>query len=236
MKRDCRSSPFDLCVYRLAQEAGDLSNKNDGHNYGNNELEADIQELGALELEAFGGFNFFADHLGAEYPADEDGHDHGAEGHENAFCDEVIEVQPVSGSCHYGQVEHNGRVVHPGAACYVGAETVKSGGQAYDEGDNSHGDSHLLTGRILTLSNALVDEVSGANFQQRDGGSDSSDENQQVEHEAQQIADEAVQDLRDLMERMVNSGIYLDTGALVGGLARPMDKKLGQIQAQKARA
>ena len=45
-----------------------------------------------------------------------------------------------------------------------------------------------------------------------------------------------LQDLRDLMERMVNSGIYLDTGALVGGLAKPMDKKLGQIQAAKARA
>jgi hypothetical protein len=44
-----------------------------------------------------------------------------------------------------------------------------------------------------------------------------------------------LQDLRDLMERMVNSGIYLDTGALVGGLAKPMDKKLGQIQAAKAR-
>ena len=45
-----------------------------------------------------------------------------------------------------------------------------------------------------------------------------------------------LQDLRDLMEQMVNSGIYLDTGALVGGLAKPMDKKLGQIQAAKARA
>lgn len=44
-----------------------------------------------------------------------------------------------------------------------------------------------------------------------------------------------LQDLRDLMEQMVNAGIYLDTGALVGGLAKPMDKKLGQMQAAKAR-
>lgn len=42
-------------------------------------------------------------------------------------------------------------------------------------------------------------------------------------------------DMVALLERLVNSGIYLDTGALVGGLARPMDKKLGQIQAAKAR-
>lgn len=44
-----------------------------------------------------------------------------------------------------------------------------------------------------------------------------------------------LQDVRDLMEQMVNAGIYLDTGALVGGLAKPMDKKLGQLQAAKAR-
>ena len=44
-----------------------------------------------------------------------------------------------------------------------------------------------------------------------------------------------LQDLRDLMEQLINAGIYLDTGALVGGLAKPMDKKLGQIQAAKAR-
>ena len=44
-----------------------------------------------------------------------------------------------------------------------------------------------------------------------------------------------LQDLRDLMEQLVGAGIYLDTGALVGGLAKPMDKKLGQIQAAKAR-
>lgn len=45
-----------------------------------------------------------------------------------------------------------------------------------------------------------------------------------------------LQDTRDLMEQMLKAGIYLDTGALVGGLAKPMDKKLGQIQAAKARA
>lgn len=45
-----------------------------------------------------------------------------------------------------------------------------------------------------------------------------------------------LQDVRDLMEQLVNAGIYLDTGALVGGLAKPMDKKLGQIRAQKVRA
>ena len=44
-----------------------------------------------------------------------------------------------------------------------------------------------------------------------------------------------LQDVRDLMEQLVNAGIFLDTGALVGGLAKPMDKKLGQIQAAKAR-
>ena len=42
-------------------------------------------------------------------------------------------------------------------------------------------------------------------------------------------------DIADLLEQLVGAGIYLDTGALVGGLARPMDKKLGQIQAAKAR-
>ena len=44
-----------------------------------------------------------------------------------------------------------------------------------------------------------------------------------------------LQDVRDLLEQLANAGIYLDTGALVGGLAKPMDKKLGQIQAAKAR-
>lgn len=44
-----------------------------------------------------------------------------------------------------------------------------------------------------------------------------------------------LQDIRALLEQMTKAGIYLDTGALVGGLAKPMDKKLGQIQAAKAR-
>jgi hypothetical protein len=36
-----------------------------------------------------------------------------------------------------------------------------------------------------------------------------------------------------LLEQLIGAGIYLDTGALVGGLAKPMDKKLGQLQAAK---
>ena len=38
-----------------------------------------------------------------------------------------------------------------------------------------------------------------------------------------------------LLDKISKMGIYLDTGAMVGGLAGPMDKKLGQIQVQKAR-
>jgi hypothetical protein len=45
-----------------------------------------------------------------------------------------------------------------------------------------------------------------------------------------------LQDVRDLLEQLTRAGIYLDTGALVGGLAKPMDKKLGQLQAAKARS
>ena len=44
-----------------------------------------------------------------------------------------------------------------------------------------------------------------------------------------------LQDVRGLLEQLLDAGIYLDTGALVGGLAKPMDKRLGQIQAAKAR-
>lgn len=44
-----------------------------------------------------------------------------------------------------------------------------------------------------------------------------------------------LQDVRDLLEQLVGAGIYMDTGALVGALAKPMDKKLGQLQAVKAR-
>ena len=43
-------------------------------------------------------------------------------------------------------------------------------------------------------------------------------------------------DILELLEKLADMGIYLDTGALVGGLAKPMDRKLGQIQAKKARA
>lgn len=39
-----------------------------------------------------------------------------------------------------------------------------------------------------------------------------------------------------LLEKISRMGIFLDTGAMVGGLAGPMDKKLGQIQAQKERS
>ena len=45
-----------------------------------------------------------------------------------------------------------------------------------------------------------------------------------------------LQDILTALEDLIGAGIYLDTGALVGGLAKPMDKKLGQLQAAKARA
>lgn len=44
-----------------------------------------------------------------------------------------------------------------------------------------------------------------------------------------------LQDIRGLLEQLIEAGIYLDTGALVGGLAKPMNKRLGQLQAAKAR-
>lgn len=42
-------------------------------------------------------------------------------------------------------------------------------------------------------------------------------------------------DMVGLLEQLTGAGIYLDTGALVGGLAKPLDKRLGQLQATKAR-
>jgi hypothetical protein len=45
-----------------------------------------------------------------------------------------------------------------------------------------------------------------------------------------------LQDILEALAEFSGAGIYLDTGALVGSLAKPMDKKLGQIQAAKARA
>lgn len=39
----------------------------------------------------------------------------------------------------------------------------------------------------------------------------------------------------EVLEEISGMKIILDTGALVGGLAKPMDKKLGKLQAQKAR-
>ena len=50
------------------------------------------------------------------------------------------------------------------------------------------------------------------------------------------LSDTLLNDIRDLLGQLVGAGIYLDTGALVGAMAKPMDKKLGQLQAQKARA
>ena len=50
------------------------------------------------------------------------------------------------------------------------------------------------------------------------------------------LSDALLLDIRDLMEKMAGAGIYLDTGALVGAMAKPMDKKLGQLQVAKGRA
>ena len=43
-------------------------------------------------------------------------------------------------------------------------------------------------------------------------------------------------DILEALEEIAGMGIYLDTNALVGGLAKPMDRKLGQLQAAKGRA
>lgn len=40
----------------------------------------------------------------------------------------------------------------------------------------------------------------------------------------------------DVLERLAEAGIYLDTGKLVGALVGPLDKKLGEIAARRARA
>jgi hypothetical protein len=40
----------------------------------------------------------------------------------------------------------------------------------------------------------------------------------------------------DKMDEIAQMGISLDSDQLVGGLARKMDRRLGQLQAQKARA
>ena len=45
-----------------------------------------------------------------------------------------------------------------------------------------------------------------------------------------------LQDILEELIRMAKAGFYLDTGALVGGLAEPMDEALGRLSAQKARA
>ena len=42
-------------------------------------------------------------------------------------------------------------------------------------------------------------------------------------------------DILGALEELLGAGIYLDTGALVGGLVKPLDRKFGQIAAQKAR-
>ena len=42
-------------------------------------------------------------------------------------------------------------------------------------------------------------------------------------------------DILEVLEELSGMGIYLDTNALVGGLAKPMDRKLGQLQATKGR-
>ena len=43
-------------------------------------------------------------------------------------------------------------------------------------------------------------------------------------------------DLLDAVTGMSKMGVYLDRDTLVGGLAEPMDRRLGMIRAQKARA
>lgn len=43
-------------------------------------------------------------------------------------------------------------------------------------------------------------------------------------------------DILHTLGELLGAGIYLDTGALVGGLAKPLDQKFGQIAARKARA
>ena len=45
-----------------------------------------------------------------------------------------------------------------------------------------------------------------------------------------------LQDILAALEELAGMGIFLDTNALVGGLAKPMDRKLGQLQAAKGRA
>lgn len=90
-------------------------------------------------------------------------------------------------------------------------------GQLLGGGDGNG--NEIVTGEAHLMR--MIDRVVGANLAAQSGP------------DAQTVA--LLQDIRGLMAELLRAGIYLDTGALVGGLARPMDKKLGQLQAAKAR-
>lgn len=49
-------------------------------------------------------------------------------------------------------------------------------------------------------------------------------------------AESLLERIADLLEEIAGEGIYLDGNRLVGALAGPLDKRLGQIAVQKARA
>ena len=168
-----------------AEEADHLAGENEGHDDGDDELDAEGEEL----LEGLGGIavrDLVERELRADLPADHDGHEHGAERHHDAFGPAVEEVEPA-----VVPVKHLGRAEDLRRGEAVGAETVGRDEQR-DRGDDD-GDDHndLLAADGLALLGRLVDEVSREHLHQGDGGGDGRDQDQDVEDHAEHAAESA---------------------------------------------
>lgn len=212
-----------LFAFSLQEEVHDLADENDDHADGGDPLEAEVEEAVAPELVT--GLLALCDDevLGLELPADQQAHYQRAEGHQDTFAYDVEEVKPaVYGHRDLACVEllrgHAQQVVGGRDGGAAAAQSVEGDGDADDEGENSRNAGDLLAVGFLALVEVLVDLVGADDLEQGDGRSDSRDEDQEVEHEADEVAEAAhvEEDLLHGGEQESRSGAVLNAESSAG--------------------
>ena len=138
------------------------------------------------------GLALVLDQVG-ELPAQQQGHEQSAQGHQDTLGDHVIQVQPavVPHGVAFAADLQTQQLEGSGDSCTAGAQSVHSGGQGEDEDGNSKEDGNQLAAGVLALGDLLVHHTGGQNFQQSDGGGDGCNEDQEVEQEADHVANHA---------------------------------------------
>lgn len=166
-----------------AQVVDEHTGQNEGHDNGNDEVNAEAIEF-VKERGVFTVMNLSQYVVGLKLTANAQRHEHSANRHCKTFSDEVKEVEPAVDEHHV--VVAAGETENVGRGDAVRAETADSDQNSLNHDGDGDPENGLFAVCGLALGNCLVNEVGRDDLHQGDGGGDGGKQDQQIEDNAEQ--------------------------------------------------